>query len=497
MDFADKHSPKSFSEFVGNREVVDELKKWALEWQRGRRQKPVLIVGPTACGKTCLARLVAKEFGWELVHSSASQKRSAAQIESGFLLAASTTAMDGGRRLVLFDDVECVWQQDKGATAAIASLLQNSRQPTILTATDAYDKKVAQLKYHCTVVELKRPTAISIRKVLERIRDAQGLAADDGMLELVSRNANGDMRGAINDLQARNTEATRDREKNIFETVRGIMKARAYGEAKGAYSQSGQEHDEVKAWVGWNIPLEFDGGEQVAGEQEIEAMARAFGCLSRADMFDGRIRKRQYWVLLRYSSDLMSAGVALSKTAQTAKFVKYERPPFSYKFSAQFGAARQISRKIARVAHCNIKESAWYLPLVADAFKKSPLEVKSLYGFEDEELATICKATESTIKKLLEKAQAQENAASETKTKEDGTEAVKSLGEKEALVKKPKKTEESDNAKKIEKKTMAKLGEEGSIEPAGKKMEADAGAKAAKAIDTAARKKEKKLSDFF
>jgi len=358
--------------------------------------------------------------------------------------------------LILFEDIDSIGAQDRGGSGAIGAVINSAKQPVILTATDQYDKKVTQLRYSCIIVELRRPTASMVAKALTRIDEQEKLGMAPDEIEAIAKNALGDLRAAISDLQARNVFAGRDREKGIFETVRGIFKAKSFADAKASMIQAADEHDDIKSWVGWNIPYEFDSEEKPADYKKCLEMNNAFDMLSRADMFDGRIMKRQYWALLKYSNDLIGPGVASAKQTPVFRFVKYERPPFSYKFSLQYGTMKNISRKIAKVAHCNIKDSAWFIPIIVSQFRQFPNKVKDLYGFDKEEIAKICGMTESSVEKLLEKdyetrAKEPEEKAEEKIAKPEKAEAkaeVKTQPEKQKAKKeKPEKTEEAKGQK--------------------------------------------------
>ena len=58
-DLALKYRPKSYDEFVGNKKIVDELKKRTFDQNF---PKSVLFIGQTGCGKTSLERIYAKSL---------------------------------------------------------------------------------------------------------------------------------------------------------------------------------------------------------------------------------------------------------------------------------------------------------------------------------------------------------------------------------------------------------------------------------------------------
>ncbi|MFH1284984.1 MAG: replication factor C large subunit, partial [Candidatus Micrarchaeota archaeon] len=60
MLWTDKYRPRKISEFVGNAELAEEAKKWAIDWERGNRGKPLLLHGPTGVGKNSLALAIAE-----------------------------------------------------------------------------------------------------------------------------------------------------------------------------------------------------------------------------------------------------------------------------------------------------------------------------------------------------------------------------------------------------------------------------------------------------
>ncbi|HIH19594.1 TPA: replication factor C large subunit [Candidatus Micrarchaeota archaeon] len=371
---------KSIASLIGNPTAFSEAKKWADGWQQGSVQPALLVFGPTGIGKTALAHAIASEFGWEMFEFNASDLRDEESVNRLLGNAAASWGLFGARRLILIDDADSLsGREDRGGASAIAAILSSPKQPIILTALDLYDKKLQAIKAHCQPLKLQRVHTSSIAILLKKAAAASGAIFDDNQLSSIASSSSGDVRAALNDLQARNLNARRDSEKNIFEVVRTILKSEKYAEARKAAFDSETEHDTLKLWVAQNITAEY--------EKPFE-IAEAYSSLSRADIFDGRIARRQYWGFLRYSTDHLSSGVATAKSAPYRKWTQISYPDYIREMGASKAARtlrKGILKKISGCCHCSIEQAASYLPLVELLAKKNAKETAGIFGFEEEE----------------------------------------------------------------------------------------------------------------
>jgi len=388
----------SISSLIGNPSAINAAKAWAQSWQEGKRPPPLLVTGATGSGKTALAHALANEFGWELFEFNASDLRNEESASTLLSNATSSNSLFGGTRLILIDDADSLsGTADRGGAGAIAKVIAAARQPVILTAADHYNKKLSSIKTHCQPLELRRAHVSTIAAFLKREATARNIALAEGDAEKIAQAAAGDIRAALNDLQAGNTSASRDREKNIFDILRGIFKAEKYSDARKAAFSSEVDHDTLKLWIAQNLPA--------ACEKPFD-LAEGYEKLARADVFDGRIRRAQYWGYLRYSSDLMTAGVALSKSSPSQQ---HSYVPFAYPdYIRAMGSSRSsralrkaVLSKIARLCHCSLAQAGGYLPLFEQVAKKEEGAFGEL--FDEDELAFI-------MRKPVKKAAAKKKA---------------------------------------------------------------------------------------
>ncbi len=351
--WTEKYAPKTLDGVFGNAESIQQVRTWALDWQRGKKQKPLLLHGPPGTGKTAVARALANDMGWALLETNASNLRDGENVRKLMGIASATDTLFGEKRLVLFDEVDGAF--DRGEIPALSQVVADSLHPIMLTANDVWNPKLSGLRASCTRVEFKKVGKADVKKALERIAEAEKAEAD---IELLAEASKGDLRSAIIDLQS-GMPSERQREENVFEGVKRLFKSRTFDEAITAQDDSAIDFDLFERWIEENIPVEYDLPEDLAA---------AFDALSRADVFSGRIRRRQAWGLLKFRRVMALAGVGCAKRQQYRKFTPYRFPAY-VKLLGQTqksrGALKSASLKAGRKLNCSARKVRNDLPYYA------------------------------------------------------------------------------------------------------------------------------------
>ncbi|MEM0475165.1 MAG: replication factor C large subunit [Candidatus Norongarragalinales archaeon] len=401
-----KHAPCSIGEVAGNEEARETIKKWALDWRRGKRGKPLLIWGPTGSGKTALVRALALEMNWALSESNASSDRGTGDFVKRVLpCAESACDLYGMRRLLFVDEVDAVFDRaarsegGKTIAAALAPVLEKRAFPIILAAENAWEPRLAPLRQYCLLIEFKRVNWRAIAATLAKIAFDEGFKNfKQEEFEALAQRAGGDLRAAINDLQVAcaigEVEAdaafgNRDRQERVFETLRAIFHARSFDDAVRASEASEADLDLLLRWLEENIPREFAEKEDGGARER----ANAFDALSKASVFEARIRRSQNWTLLKYARALACGGIATASARGGGKphFIQYSFPTVlkalgeSKKNRALLAG---ILAKIMASLHCSRKqalETVVFLrraPGFASFFELSSEEVELLSSFD-------------------------------------------------------------------------------------------------------------------
>jgi len=391
MLYTVKYAPKKLEELIGNSEKIGQVRQWMLHWLSGKKRKPLLLWGPPGTGKTSIAYALKSQYDLDLLEMNASELRNKKRVER--ILGSSSLAgsLFGRTRLVLIDDADVLaGRKDSGGALAIKNFLKESNHPAIVTATDIWDKKLSPIRGECEKVEMKRVNKASIRKLLGQIAKAENLTISEEKVSEIAENAAGDVRAALNDLQSL-SPTSRTHERDIFQIVRGVLKAETYADVREVM-RGNIDYDSLKLWIDENIPYEYRRPEDVAA---------AYDWLSKADIFDGRIKKT-HWKLLKYSIDLSTAGVAIAKKEVYRHFTKYSFPSYLRSMARtreRRALLKSIGRKIGRKVHASARDSLDYLPLLKDLGKMHSTQIMDFYEFDENEMAFIMETSPRKVKR--------------------------------------------------------------------------------------------------
>jgi replication factor C large subunit len=229
---------------------------------------------------------------------------------------------------------------------------------------------------------MKQLTLEMIALILKDTAKTEGLNPGEVVLQKIAIKSQGDVRAALNDLQAYGSGENilvdhhdrRDKEDTIFNILRRLFKER--GDFLELFDTTRMSLDEVFLWIEENIPREYKN----------EALAKAYYALGQADVFRGRIYRNQSWRFLIYQNAFQSAGISYAKAATSAGFTKYEPPKRILKIwmhNQKTARKKSIARKYAKSVHCSIRRAMRDFTMLQVIMRKPSIQ-KQLDLTEDE-----------------------------------------------------------------------------------------------------------------
>ena len=349
-DWTEKYRPKNLSEVIGNPSAVKDLEAWAGSWAKGIPDKrAAVLIGSPGVGKTSSAAALANDMHWDFIEMNASDQRTAAAIENVALRASYFNSLGtdeeyignaaGKKKLIVLDEADNLFgNADRGALPAINELIKTTKQPVILIVNDFYalSKKSSAIKTDTIQISFRKPVSRSIANALKKIADSEGVAADNTVLMRIADNSNGDMRAAVRDLEAlshgrssidiSSAEGLQERlvRKDMYAVLDKMFRKNDPFGARTTLMDADVDPETAIHWIDENLPYErADHGDLVRGYEK----------LARADVFLGRVSRRQYYGMWSYAGDMMTAGVSVSKMSGKTSYERFRFPQYLMKMS--------------------------------------------------------------------------------------------------------------------------------------------------------------------
>ena len=441
-DWTEKYRPKSLTDVIGNPKAVGEIKEWANQWKNGvPRYRALVLMGTPGIGKTTSVEALANDYGWDIVEMNASDQRTGEAIRNVAMRASYfnsftdkgeyLSSSEGRMKLIVLDEADSLYgNADKGAAPVIAELVKKTQQPVVLIVNDFYalKKKASSLQYDTQQITFQKPTAGSIAKALRKIVDNEGIKASDMVLKRIAENCSGDVRAAVRDLQSVGTGkqeilesdltelSDRNKKSTMFDLMFAVFRKRDPSYALKVKQSVDEEPNLVLMWIDENMPYEF---------KNTGDLIRGYEKLSRADIFLGRVVRRQYYGFWSYASELMTMGVVTSRWNNPNGFEKF-KVPSSFKNSKELRETKKNTcMKIGKLTHDSTKkvssETIPTLRILMANNEKFALNIIKEYSLDEDEIAYILgvKPGSKEVVNLLNK--------SKSKTDEDVVEEVKEV----------------------------------------------------------------------
>ena len=407
-DWTEKYRPSTLSAVRGNDKARDALAEWAETWDDHR--EAVVIYGSPGIGKTSAAHALAADMGWETVELNASDQRTADVIErfagrasQNTTLAASTPGGDDdGRQLVILDEADNIHgNYDRGGASAVTRVVKDAEQPIVLIANDYYEMSRG-LRNACREIEFRDVSARSIVPVLRDICRREGIEFDADALDRIAETNDGDLRSAVNDLQAAAegdrrltvddvVTSDRDRSLGVFPFLDVVLKEESAAEAIQSAYRVDETPDDLTKWLAENVPKVYDGAE----------LARAYDHLSNADRWLGRVRASQEYGYWRYATDALAGGVAAARDGSKGGWTRFSRPQF---WPSSDGTADEVVQAIAERGGFSIatarREVLPFLAAMTHHCKPRELTVAmaAYYDFDEAAVSFVTGSGETTNK---------------------------------------------------------------------------------------------------
>lgn len=242
-----KYAPTTLNQICGNKGQVEKLQRWLRDFPKNQKKdfklpgkdgsgtfRAVIIHGPPGIGKTTAAHVVAKEEGYDIVETNASDTRSKKLMEQSLRGILDTTSLmgyfskgdkqveDSKKKMVLImDEVDGMTGSDRGGVGALAKVCKTSAIPMILICNDRKLPKMKPFDYVTYDMPFRRPTTDQIRARMMTIAVREKLNMPPQVVNALIEGSGADIRQVVNMLST----SKLDQEAMDFDKGKAMTKA--------------------------------------------------------------------------------------------------------------------------------------------------------------------------------------------------------------------------------------------------------------------------------
>ncbi len=280
LPWVEKYRPKNLAEVIGHEEVTRRLKGYVEK----KNIPNMMFSGPAGTGKTSSSIALAKEFfqnsfEQNFLELNASDDRGIDVVRNTIKDFARTLAFDSGFKIIFLDECDALTQD---AQQALRRTMEKYTKTCRFILSCNYSSKIIEpIQSRCVIYRFRPLGAKEVDKQVEYISEKEKIEVDEKAKNAINYICQGDLRKAINILQAASTL-----DKKLTEEIVYTVSSRARPEQvqemilfalKGKFIEARKKLDELmyeQGMSGEDVIVQMYRETMALDEKELEQKAK-------------------------------------------------------------------------------------------------------------------------------------------------------------------------------------------------------------------------------
>jgi replication factor C subunit 1 len=356
----EKYRPTTFDELFLPHGVANTCKKWIENFGEKVPNTPpcLFLYGPPGIGKTSMAKILFKTYGYEVMEFNASEIRNASQIRSkieeinGRQDITSIMCFKNRNIAIIMDEIDGMSSGDRGGLSELLDIIFPKKKggkkkekssgtefpkSPFICITNTLDKKIKTMKTKSCDVRMYEPDRKQLFRLAMHICQSENIKCDESLLLHIVPHAQGDYRRLVNILEYLWYDVT-----TRGNTIEWVNRSIEHFDKKNKYMTCYQTAEKIllqnlthsecieyerKDSSMTKMLLEENALPHIIKNRKThpkksEYVAELYDSFSGACMFDNAVYSQQAWEMNEYSS--------YYKTIKTNQILHRKLEPYSF-----------------------------------------------------------------------------------------------------------------------------------------------------------------------
>lgn len=286
------HRPTSFKQVVGQEKVIEVLDK---HLKQGDFPHAILLYGASGCGKTTLARIVAKRLGAsdrDTVEVNGAEARGIDDVRA-IQQRMGLSPLGGKCRLWIID--ECHKMSNDAQTAMLKTLEDTPAHCYFILCTTDPDKILTTVRGRCTQLALKPLKPDEVERVVLEVADKTGISLSKTILKAIISSADGSGRRALKLLEMAAGLESEDKQLEVVSSR--DLRRKAFDLARALVWDPRPQWDKVRAIL-----------EEIEGEDPEGVRRLILACAGKEVLKGGKGAERGAHLLRKFQYNFFETG---------------------------------------------------------------------------------------------------------------------------------------------------------------------------------------------